>query len=165
MKLDPPTPIPSFPALARRCRDAGAAVPQVAMAQYTLNVREADIRAFVADAAEVTGRTFIVDARAGKVSVVSERPLSRSEYFEVFLSTCAPTGWWRCRPATARSACSRPKARPASPRASAARRGAQPDDYRDRAPARDRRARRWKRCARWSARKARSLPTSPAIRW
>jgi hypothetical protein len=78
MKLDPPTPIPSFPALARRCRDAGAAVPQVAMAQYTLNVREADIRAFVADAAEVTGRTFIVDARAGKVSVVSERPLSRS---------------------------------------------------------------------------------------
>ncbi|KAK0339189.1 hypothetical protein LTR94_035618, partial [Friedmanniomyces endolithicus] len=69
------------------------AVPQVAMAQYTLNVREADIRAFVADAAEVTGRTFIVDARVqGKVSVVSERPLSRSEYFEVFLSTLRANG-------------------------------------------------------------------------
>ncbi|BEV02007.1 type II secretion system secretin GspD [Novosphingobium olei] len=63
-------------------------VPGVACAQYTLNVREADIRAFIADAAEVTGRTFIVDARVqGKVSVVSDRPLSRSEYFEVFLST------------------------------------------------------------------------------
>ena len=55
------------------------AVPQAALAQYTLNVREADIRAFVADAAEVTGRTFIVDRRVqAKISVVSDRPLSRS---------------------------------------------------------------------------------------
>lgn len=67
--------------------------PQLAMAQYTLNVREADMRAFVADAAEVTGRTFIVDSRVqGKVSVVSDRPLSRSEYFEVFLSTLRANG-------------------------------------------------------------------------
>jgi general secretion pathway protein D len=59
-----------------------------AYAQYQLNVREADIRAFVQDAARVTGQTFIVDGRVqGKVSVVSDRPLSRSEYFEVFLST------------------------------------------------------------------------------
>lgn len=69
------------------------AVPQAAMAQYTLNVREADIRAFVADAAEVTGRTFIVDSRVqAKISVVSDRPLSRSEYFEVFLSTLRANG-------------------------------------------------------------------------
>ncbi|MBB4612960.1 general secretion pathway protein D [Novosphingobium taihuense] len=69
------------------------AVPQAAMAQYTLNVREADIRAFVADAAEVTGRTFIVDSRVqAKISVVSDRALSRSEYFEVFLSTLRANG-------------------------------------------------------------------------
>lgn len=69
------------------------ATPQLALAQYTLNVREADVRAFVADAAEVTGRTFIVDGRVqGKVSVVSDRPLSRSEYFEVFLSTLRANG-------------------------------------------------------------------------
>ncbi|MFN3459118.1 MAG: type II secretion system secretin GspD, partial [Novosphingobium sp.] len=69
------------------------AVPQAALAQYTLNVREADIRAFVADAAEVTGRTFIVDSRVqAKISVVSDRPLSRSEYFEVFLSTLRANG-------------------------------------------------------------------------
>jgi general secretion pathway protein D len=68
-------------------------MPQLALAQYTLNVREADVRAFVADAAEVTGRTFIVDGRVqGKVSVVSDRPLSRSEYFEVFLSTLRANG-------------------------------------------------------------------------
>lgn len=69
------------------------AMPQAALAQYTLNVREADIRAFVADAAEVTGRTFIVDSRVqAKISVVSDRPLSRSEYFEVFLSTLRANG-------------------------------------------------------------------------
>ena len=68
-------------------------LPQVAAAQYVLNVRDADVRAFVADAAEVTGRTFIVDGRVqGKVSVVSDRPLSRSEYFEVFLSTLRANG-------------------------------------------------------------------------
>lgn len=57
-------------------------------AQQTLNVRDADIRAFIQDAARVTGRTFIIDNRVqGKVSVVTDRPLSTSEYFEVFLST------------------------------------------------------------------------------
>lgn len=62
-------------------------------AQHTLNVRDADIRAFVQDAARVTGQTFIVDGRVtGKVSVVTDRPLSRSEYFEVFLSTLRANG-------------------------------------------------------------------------
>ena len=62
-------------------------------AQTTMNVRDADIRAFIADAARVTGRTFIIDARVqGKVTVVTDRPLSRSEYFEVFLSTMRANG-------------------------------------------------------------------------
>ena len=64
-----------------------------APAQQVLNLRDADIRAFIQDAARVTGRTFIVDQRVtGKVSVVTERPLSRSEYFEVFLSTLRANG-------------------------------------------------------------------------
>lgn len=64
-----------------------------AAAQHILNVRDADIRAFIADAAKVTGRTFIVDGRvSGKVSVVTDRPLTRSEYFEVFLSTLRANG-------------------------------------------------------------------------
>src|ERR1700712_5883165 len=63
------------------------------VAQTTVNVRDADIRAFIADAARVTGRTFIIDSRVqGKVTVVSERPLSRSEYFEMFLSTLRANG-------------------------------------------------------------------------
>lgn len=80
-----------------------------ALAQQTLNVRDADIRAFIQDAARVTGRTFIIDNRVqGKVSVVTDRPLSRSEYFEIFLSTLranglvavpAPGGAYRIQPA------------------------------------------------------------------
>ena len=63
------------------------------VAQHTLNIRDADIRAFIEDAAVVTGRTFIIDGRvAGKVSVVTDRPLSRSEYFEVFLATLRANG-------------------------------------------------------------------------
>lgn len=70
---------------------AALAVP--AAAQVTLNVRDADIRAFIADAAKVTGRTFIIDNRVqGKVTVVTDRPLSRSEYFEAFLSTLRANG-------------------------------------------------------------------------
>ena len=70
-----------------------AALPAPAAAQYTLNVRDADIRAFVTDAARVTGRTFVIDSRVqGTVSVVTDRPLSRSEYFEIFLSTLRANG-------------------------------------------------------------------------
>ncbi|MFN3425736.1 MAG: type II secretion system secretin GspD [Novosphingobium meiothermophilum] len=83
----------SRPAFLLGAAALALALPQAALAQYTLNVREADIRAFVADAAEVTGRTFIVDSRVQtKVSVVSDRTLSRSEYFEVFLSTLRANG-------------------------------------------------------------------------
>ena len=72
---------------------AGVAAAVPAQAQTTLNVRDADIRAFIADAAKVTGRTFIIDNRVqGKVTVVTDRPLSRSEYLEVFLSTLRANG-------------------------------------------------------------------------
>ncbi|MDB5724799.1 MAG: gspD, partial [Novosphingobium sp.] len=69
------------------------ALATAAPAQQVLNLRDADIRAFIQDAARVTGRTFIIDSRvAGKVSVVTDRALSRSEYFEVFLSTLRANG-------------------------------------------------------------------------
>ena len=69
------------------------ALAQAAPAQQVLNLRDADIRAFIQDAAKVTGRTFIIDPRVtGKVSVVTERPLSRTEYLQVFLSTLRANG-------------------------------------------------------------------------
>ena len=65
-----------------------------AQAQYVLNLREADIRAFIQEAARVTGRTIIIDPQVqGRVTVVTDRPLSRSEYFELFLSTLRGSGF------------------------------------------------------------------------
>ena len=62
-------------------------------ARQTLNVQNADIRAFVQDVARTTGRTFIVDpAVTGTVTVSSPRPLTRAQLFEVFLSTLRANG-------------------------------------------------------------------------
>lgn len=72
-----------------------AATPVLAQAgeRQTLNVQGADIRAFIQDVARSTGRTFIVDpAVAGTVTVTSDRPLSRAQLFEVFLSTLRANG-------------------------------------------------------------------------
>ena len=76
-------------ALALLCAPVSAA-----QAQHVLNLRDADIRAFIQDAARVTGRTFIIDpAVQGRVSVITQRPLSTSEYFELFLSTMRANGF------------------------------------------------------------------------
>jgi general secretion pathway protein D len=64
-----------------------------ANAQQTVNLRDADVRAYIQDVSRATGRTFIIDPRVqGKVSVVSERPLGRTAYFELFLSTLRANG-------------------------------------------------------------------------
>ncbi len=69
-----------------------AAGPVLAQSQ-TLNVQGADIRAFIQDVARSTGRTFIVDPGVtGTVTVTSDRPLSRTQLFEVFLSTLRANG-------------------------------------------------------------------------
>ena len=62
-------------------------------AQQTVNLRDADIRAYIEDVSRATGRTFIIDPRVqGKVSVVSEQPLGRTAYFELFLATLRANG-------------------------------------------------------------------------
>lgn len=73
---------------------AACLLASAATAQQQINLRDADLRAFIADAARATGRSFIVDARVtGKVSIVTDRALSRSEYFEVFLATLRANGF------------------------------------------------------------------------
>jgi general secretion pathway protein D len=70
------------------------AFANAAVAQQTVNLRDADIRAYIQDMARATGRTFIIDPRVeGKVSVVSEKPLGREAYFELFLSTLRANGF------------------------------------------------------------------------
>lgn len=63
------------------------------LAQQTVNLRDADVRAYIQDVARATGRSFIIDPRVqGKVTVVSERPLDKAGYFELFLSTLRANG-------------------------------------------------------------------------
>lgn len=70
------------PAIAQQAADAAT------------SLREVDIRAFIEDVANVTGRTFIIDPRvSGKVSVISSKTLSEQELFEVFLSTLRVNGF------------------------------------------------------------------------
>jgi len=70
------------------------APPASVSAQSMINLREADIRAFIDDVSKVTGTSFVIDPRVqGKVSVVSDRPLSRTAYFELFLATLRANGY------------------------------------------------------------------------
>nr|WP_314444194.1 type II secretion system secretin GspD [uncultured Sphingomonas sp.] len=69
----------------------GAAAP--VSAQYSMNMRDVDVRALAADVAKATGLTLVVDGRVNqKVSVTTRQSLGRSEYFEVFLSTLRANG-------------------------------------------------------------------------
>lgn len=60
----------------------------------TLNFREAEIGAVIDDMALMTGYTFVVDPEVrGRVSIVSQTPLTSDEAFQVFLSTLRVNGY------------------------------------------------------------------------
>ena len=61
---------------------------------YTVNLKETDIQELIKFVAEATGTTIVVDpAVKGKVKVVSSRPVSRSELYELFLSILEVHGY------------------------------------------------------------------------
>jgi len=60
----------------------------------TLNMRDADIRAFISDVSMLTGKTFVVDPRVqGKVTVISQDSLSPDDLFDLFLTTLRANGF------------------------------------------------------------------------
>ncbi|MBU3057334.1 type II secretion system secretin GspD [Pseudomonas indica] len=62
--------------------------------RWTINLKDADIRAFVDQIADITGETFVIDPRVkGQVSVISKAPLSLSEVYQLFLSVMATHGF------------------------------------------------------------------------
>lgn len=67
----------------------------LAVAQdHVINLKDADIRAFIEDTSVVTGKTFIVDPRVtGIVSVSSQAKLSKTEVFQVFLDVLRVRGF------------------------------------------------------------------------
>ena len=69
----------------------GAAAQQ---ADGAVSLREVDIRAFIEDVANATGRTFVIDPRvAGKVTVIATEALSQKELFDVFQATLRVNGF------------------------------------------------------------------------
>ena len=60
----------------------------------TINMRDADIRAFISDISSLTGKTFIVDPRINaKITIISRADLSIDEAYEVLLSVLAVHGY------------------------------------------------------------------------
>lgn len=59
----------------------------MAESKVTLNIKETELAAVVEMVARETNRNFVVDPRVkGKISIVSARPVSKSELYEIFLS-------------------------------------------------------------------------------
>ena len=62
------------------------APPAVAQ-DWTVNLKETDIQELIKFVAEATGTTIVVDPKVkGKVKVISSRPVSSSELYDLFLS-------------------------------------------------------------------------------
>lgn len=60
----------------------------------TLNFKGADLGAVISSIAEVTGKNFIVDPRVkGKVTLISNRAMSKGEVYKVFLSILEVHGY------------------------------------------------------------------------
>jgi general secretion pathway protein D len=58
-----------------------------AQENWQINLKEADISAFISQVADITGKSFVVDPRVkGKVSVLSKEPLDADGVYELFLS-------------------------------------------------------------------------------
>ncbi len=61
---------------------------------HVVNLKDADIRAFIEDMSVLTGKTFIVDPRVtGTVTVTSQAELSKSEVFAVFMDVLRVRGF------------------------------------------------------------------------
>ena len=61
---------------------------------WTINLKDAAIRDFIDQVADITGETFIVDPRVkGQVTVVSKTPLNLAEVYQLFLSVMATHGF------------------------------------------------------------------------
>ena len=62
---------------------------------WTVNIRNADIQAFIGQVADMTGKNFVVDprVRARDVTVISRQPLTSEEVYELFLSVLQVHGY------------------------------------------------------------------------
>ncbi len=72
--------------------------PGVFGQDYTVNLKETDIQELIKFVAEATGTTIVVDpAVKGKVKVISAKPVSSSELYDLFLSILEVHGYTAVR--------------------------------------------------------------------
>lgn len=61
---------------------------------WQINLKNADINAFISQVADITGKGFVVDPRVkGKVNVISSEPMSKDAVYELFLSVLQVQGF------------------------------------------------------------------------
>ena len=66
--------------------------------EFTVNLKDTDIQEFIEFVADVTGTTIVIDpAVKGKVKVVSSKPVSREELYDLFLSILDVHGYTAVR--------------------------------------------------------------------
>jgi len=83
-----------FAALFVLTLGSGAALAQ----DFTVNLKDTDIQELIKFVAEATGTTIVVDPSVkGKVKVVSSKPVSREELYELFLSILEVHGYTAVR--------------------------------------------------------------------
>ena len=62
--------------------------------EFSLNLNEVDMRVLIDTVADITGKNFIIDPHvAGKVSVVTSRPMRARQIYEIFLSILKVHGY------------------------------------------------------------------------
>lgn len=70
------------------------AATAVAQDSWQINLKEADIGAFINQVADITGKSFVIDPRVkGKVNVLSSEPMSKEAVYELFLSVLQVQGF------------------------------------------------------------------------
>ena len=71
-----------------------AAVSTASYAQtWKINLRDADLTAFINEVADITGKNFAVDPRVrGNVTVISNKPLNKQEVYDLFLGVLNVNG-------------------------------------------------------------------------
>jgi len=68
--------------------------PQPSTGNGAVAMREVDIRAFIEDVSNATGRTFIIDPRVtGRVTVLSQQAMTGRDLMDVFMSTLRVNGF------------------------------------------------------------------------
>ena len=72
--------------------------PDLAAQEYTVNLKDTDIQEFIKFVADVTGTTMVVDPNVkGKVRVISSKPVTKSELYDLFLSILDVQGYTAVR--------------------------------------------------------------------